>query len=230
MHWHLKPKLITLTLILFIMALEKHLILIACYGLSILLLHFIQKVPWRKTAKIIMTMIPFLIFMTLPLLVNSGFDFKDESTLMALSIVLKSILSVLLMRIATYGHPLHEIILILNELKLPQPIVHIFFLSTRYIFVIQKIILDLLTALKARNFKMKLNFFSLKVYGQIIGGMLVKSMEYGHKVNQAMIARGFNGALNTEILEQAQKKDFLFSASCFLWLLFLKGGFFYVQH
>ena len=177
-----------------------------------------------------MTMVPFLLLMTLPLLLSSGFDFKDESTLMAISIVIKSLLSIMLMRTATYGHPIHELIQVLNELKFPQPIVHIFFLSTRYIFVIENIIINLLAALKARNFKMKLNTFSIKVYGQITGGMLAKAMTYGHKVNQAMMARGFNGRFSTSFLKPPEKADFLFSALWFLWLGLLKGGFFYVQY
>jgi cobalt/nickel transport system permease protein len=90
--------------------------------------------------------------------------------------------------ILTLGHAMHE-------LKVPKKIVHLFFFTYRYVHVIHREYLRLVSAMKVRGFRPGTNMHTYKTYAHLVGMLLVKSADRAERVRNAMLCRGFRGKL-----------------------------------
>jgi cobalt/nickel transport system permease protein len=90
--------------------------------------------------------------------------------------------------ILTLGHALHE-------LWVPKKIVHLFFFTYRYVHVIHREYLRLLSAMKVRGFQPGTNMHTYKTYAYLVGMLLVRSADRAERVQKAMLCRGFRGRL-----------------------------------
>jgi len=81
----------------------------------------------------------------------------------------------------------------LSDLCVPSKIVHLIFLTYRYIHVINIEYRRLIKAAKIRGFHPGNNLHTYRTYAYLVGMLLVKSYERAERVRAAMLCRGFRG-------------------------------------
>jgi cobalt/nickel transport system permease protein len=81
----------------------------------------------------------------------------------------------------------------LSDLRVPSKIVHLVFLTYRYIHVINMEYRRLIKAAKIRGFHPGNNLHTYRTYAYLVGMLLVKSYERAERVRAAMLCRGFRG-------------------------------------
>ena len=119
----------------------------------------------------------------------------DEGVLYAARISIKSnaIMVMLIALVAstsilTLGHAMHE-------LRVPGKIVYLLFFAYRYIHVIHRQYLRLVSAMKVRGFRPGTNMHTYKAFACLVGMLLVRSCDRAERVRNAMLCRGFRGKL-----------------------------------
>ncbi len=119
-------------------------------------------------------------------LTRPGITLSAQMTLKSISILLIFMALVATMTFATLGYAL-------DRLHVSGKLVHLFLLTYRYIFVIEKEYRRLLRAARMRSFHPGTNLHSYKTYAYIIGMLFVRASARARRVHQAMICRGFKG-------------------------------------
>jgi cobalt/nickel transport system permease protein len=168
-------------------------------GLSIVLL---SRLPVKQLVRRLVPVNMFILFLWLflpftfvgePLFSAGPLVATHEGVLCASQISIKSN-AIMVMLIAlvtstpilTLGHAMHE-------LRVPKKIVHLFFFTYRYIHVIHREYLRLVSAMKVRGFRPGTNMHTYKTYAYLVGMLLVRSSDRAERVLNAMICRGFRG-------------------------------------
>jgi cobalt/nickel transport system permease protein len=90
--------------------------------------------------------------------------------------------------LSTLGHAMHD-------LKIPKKLVHLFFFTYRYIYVIHWEYLRLVGAMKVRGFRPGTNMHTYRSFAYLVGMLLVRSSDRAERVHNAMLCRGFRGTL-----------------------------------
>lgn len=81
----------------------------------------------------------------------------------------------------------------MSQLGIPDKLVHLFFFTYRYIFVIYDSYIKLKTAMLIRGFVPGTNIHTYRSYAYLVGMLLVKSSDRAKRVHNAMLCRGFTG-------------------------------------
>ncbi|MGD8513539.1 MAG: cobalt ECF transporter T component CbiQ [Deltaproteobacteria bacterium] len=130
-----------------------------------------------------------------------------EGVLYAARISIKSnaIMAVLISLVAstsllTLGHAMHD-------LKIPKKLVHLFFFTYRYTYVIHQEYLRLVNAMKVRGFRPGTNMHTYKTFAYLVGMLLVRSSERADRVHSAMLCRCFRGRLYSLSMFSLKPKD-----------------------
>lgn len=103
----------------------------------------------------------------------------------------------------------------LRHFALPEKLVHIFFLSFRYFQIIHAEYLRLREAMRVRCFRPRTDRRSYTAYAQLMGMLLVRSMDRAERVREAMLCRGYAGKLWVFDHFSFTREDVLFSAVFF---------------
>ncbi|AKL97239.1 cobalt ABC transport system permease protein CbiQ [Clostridium aceticum] len=140
---------------------------------------------------------PFLLLMTVPILVGGGLPISQERLQLALLLLFKSLSALLIMFIMFFSQPMPVLLNGLSHMKLPPFFISIVFLSWRYVFLLWEKLNQFYKALKARLFQPSFHTKSFKIYGEIMGGMVIRSIDSSEKIHKAMLSRGFNGKMPT---------------------------------
>ena len=112
----------------------------------------------------------------------------------------------------------------LRRLALPEKLTQIFFFTFRYFQLIHAEYLRLRDAMRARGFAPGVNLHSYRSYAQLMGMLLVRSLDRAERVREAMLCRGYDGTLRVFDHLAVQRQDVFFSLSfsmCCAALLFL---------
>ncbi|WP_078552989.1 cobalt ECF transporter T component CbiQ [Bacillus alkalicellulosilyticus] len=151
---------------------------------------------------------PFLLLMTLPLIFSNGWPINYGNISFALLIILKAVTSMTVMTIILDTQSTDQFINSLAQLKVPSIMITILLLAYRYVFLFLDDIQKMQLALKSRYFKGGIQISNLKTYGQITGGLLIKSINRSEKVYHAMASRCFTGSLCFEESRKIQRMDY----------------------
>lgn len=151
---------------------------------------------------------PFILLMTIPLVIGSGFPLDPERVSFASLIILKAVTAMTIMTILLHTQTQDQFINSLAHLKVPSIVITILLLSYRYVFLFIDDIQKMQLALKTRFFKGGIGIKSLKTYSHLTGFLLLKSLDRSENVYNAMAARGFNGSLRFGIARSLNKRDF----------------------
>lgn len=81
----------------------------------------------------------------------------------------------------------------LGDLHVPTKIVHLIFLTYRYVHVIHIEYRRLIKSVKIRGFHPGNNLHTYRTYAYLVGMLLVRSYERAERVRAAMLCRGFRG-------------------------------------
>jgi cobalt/nickel transport system permease protein len=145
-----------------------------------------------------------------PLLQLGPWAASQEGAWLALSIVVKAN-AVVLVLLALVG-TLEPVVLghALARLRVPEKLVHLFLFTVRYIGVLHDEYQCLRRAMRARAFVARSNFHTWRSLGQLLGMLLVRSLERSQRVVAAMKCRGFDGRFHLLSVQRWQRMDTLF--------------------
>ena len=163
---------------------------------------FVAKLPIRKVLSRLLIVNIFIFFLWLllpfttegsPLFSIGPLTASKAGILSAIMITLKSNAIILAfmallatMSVFTMGRAL-------SDLHVPPKIVHLIFLTYRYIHVIHVEYRRLTKSIKIRGFHPGNNLHTYRTYAYLVGMLLVKSYERAERVRAAMLCRGFQG-------------------------------------
>lgn len=217
-NWEIRSKLISLSIYVFgLMCLNKP-ILLACNYLFLLLILLTMGMKILEITKKTISIFPFLVLISLPIIFGAGFPIDYGRVEMALNISLKAINSISIMFIMFFTQDTNTLFKGLGNMRISKVLISILFLSWRYLFLLIENFSQLNRSLKSRLFKAKLNKNIFKIYSSIMGGMIIKSIDTSENVYKAMESRGFKGELYVGKAETIKKKDIL-KSSFFLILI-----------
>lgn len=117
---------------------------------------------------------------------RSGVLLAAQITLKSNAILLAFITMVATSSIAILGHAM-------NQLRIPDKMVHLLLMTYRYVFVIEQEYQRLLKAVKIRNFRPKTNMHTYRTYAYLVGMLFVRASARAERVHHAMLCRGFKG-------------------------------------
>lgn len=219
--WDPRIKILSLGIFLFGVAALKSipLVLIALITAIIFLkityipLHFIiSGIKW-----VVFFLAPFFVIMPFSYPGEAAFyiwrfPFAWEGLRIAALIFIKAI-AIVLTTYAIFGSARFDISMIaLQRLRCPKIIVQMLLFTYRYIFVFIEEMKRMDTAMRCRGFIMKTNMETLRVMGNFVGTLLVRSFERTSRVYKAMLSKGYQGEFHTMMVFNAGIKDFIKAA------------------
>jgi cobalt/nickel transport system permease protein len=145
---------------------------------------------------------------------KQGLWYAVRITLKSNAIVIALVSLITSTSILTLGHALHE-------MKVPQKIIHLFFFTYRYIFVIYREYVRLVEAMKVRGFQPRTNLHTYKTFAYMVGMLLVRSSERAERVHNAMVCRGFSGKFYSFSEFTLKRSDLLWVGLMVVCVLFL---------
>ncbi|SFH84483.1 cobalt/nickel transport system permease protein [Tindallia magadiensis] len=140
-------------------------------------------------------LIPFLGLMSLPLVFGAGIPPTPDRIEFAALIVLKALTAMTFTLFVFINQPVEEMLEALEHLKMPRIITTTIYLAYRYGFLFVQDMQTTLKALKSRLFQAQLSRYSLKIYGELFGGLFIKSINRSETVYRAMASRCFQGEM-----------------------------------
>jgi len=152
-------------------------------------------------------LLPFLALMSIPLLLGAGIPPTPERIELASLILLKALTAMTFTLYVFFNQPVEEMLEAMEHLKVPPAITAVIYLAYRYGFLFIQEMQTTLKALQARLFKAELSRQSLPVYGEVAGGLFIKSLNRSETVYRAMAARGFDGKIPIDRPRPVEKVD-----------------------
>ncbi len=153
------------------------------------------------------------------LLTFSGIDFLRfnlRGLSLALAIVGKACAVALLMEPLLATASLPRTVEGLTRLGVPEKVGQMILLAHRYIFVFLEEARRMATGMQVRGFQRRTSMQTLRVMGNYLGMLFVRSFERTHRVYDAMQARGYQGRFPAPAYFSVGKSDWLHTAC---WLL-----------
>jgi len=140
-------------------------------------------------------LIPFLALMSLPLIFSGGIPPAPDRVELAALIILKALTAMTFTLFVFTNQPVEEMLEAMEHLKMPAAITTTIYLAYRYGFLFIQDMQTTVRALKARLFNAQLSRYSLGIYGELSGGLFIKSINRSETVYRAMAARSFAGKM-----------------------------------
>ncbi|MBU8906362.1 cobalt ECF transporter T component CbiQ [Desertibacillus haloalkaliphilus] len=219
--WESRAKLIAAIVFIFgVISLQTTPIALLAYGISLVTTMAIG-ISLITLLKRYLLIAPFVLLMTIPLVIGGGFPIDPDRVEFASLIILKAITSMTVITIILETQTVEQFMTSLADLKVPPVMITVLLLSYRYVYLFLDDIQKMQLALKTRFFNGGISIKKLKVYGQLTGCLLIKSLDRSEKVFQAMQARGFNGILRFEKSRNLDKFDFLKSTLVLISMILL---------
>ena len=162
---------------------------------------------------VVLFLIPFLIIM--PLTYPGEADvFSWAGFRLALLIVVKAVAIVLTSYIMFTSARFVDSMTALKHLKCPAVFVQMLLFTYRYIFVFIDEMRRMDTAMKARGFIKKADSYTLKVLGNFVGTLLIRSFERTERIYKAMLSKGYQGEFHSMQTFSIVPTDYAKAAGC----------------
>ena len=177
---------------------------LTAYGLFftlLLILVRLSKLPYRTVFFRSLVEIPFVIFALLMPFFGTGekvsflgLDLYEEGIWAGAGIVAKGTIGVITAIILSATTSARELLLGLERLRVPAPLVNIATFMLRYLNVINDELGRMKIARESRGFETR-GIASWRILAQTIGALFIRSYERGERVYLAMLSRGYTGAM-----------------------------------
>ena len=177
---------------------------LTAYGLFftlLLILVRLSKLPYRTVFFRSLVEIPFVIFALLMPFFGTGekvsflgLDLYEEGIWAGAGIVAKGTIGVITAIILSATTSARDLILGLERLRVPAPLVNIATFMLRYLNVINDELGRMKIARESRGFETR-GIASWRILAQTIGALFIRSYERGERVYLAMLSRGYAGAM-----------------------------------
>ena len=189
---------------------------IACIVLYPLILFKLGKVPVKFIFKKVLFVLPIIIGLSA---INLIIDFSYLEIYFSVLLIFKCIFTLVgaLLLMVTTG--INNLAFGLKKLKIPNILIMQILMLHRYIILMMEECYRVKSAYELRTLGEK--SMTMKDYGQIIGQMLLKTIDRSEKVYEAMKLRGFEGDLYINSNKRAGCIDYLYLISCAVILIFL---------
>ncbi|MBU4311770.1 MAG: cobalt ECF transporter T component CbiQ [Candidatus Omnitrophica bacterium] len=165
----------------------------ALYGLALLILLAVSKVPSSFVFKKTLIVIPFVALVALSIPFMKG---KDGLALFT-GILIKSYLSIFCMTMLTSTTKFPRLLKAMERMKVPSIFIMIMSFMYRYLFVLIDEFHRMQRARDSRSLGRVGRWDTVKVLSNIIGVLFVRSYERAERVYLSMCSRGFNGEIKT---------------------------------
>lgn len=175
--------------------------------INVIMLMLVLLLPWGSTGT--------------PLVELGGWSYGRDGLAMALLMTLKANAIMLWMVALLSGMELTVVGHALAHLRVPEKLVHLLLMTVRYIDLLHAEYTRLRGAMKLRGFVPRTDVHTMRVYGFLVGMLLVRGTERAHRVLAAMKCRGFHGRFYLLDHFAWTRRDFGLSAAGSLFLLML---------
>ena len=204
------------------------------YGLLLLILIVLSKIPMVYILKRCLVVVPFILMTSLFLpfwkqeeiislfsIGNLQINVTAAGWLMFKGVMIKGILSVLCLILLTASTPFPQLLAALEDLKFPRLITMILSFMYRYIFLIEDEALKMWRAMKSRcaGGSSKLQ---LKAMANMVGILFIRSFERGETVYLAMCSRGYDGTVRQSNNFGLKRRDMAFLVNIIFALISIK--------
>ncbi len=147
--------------------------------------------PFLQLLKKLSVLIPFLALMSIPLIFGGGIPLSPDRIEFAALIVLKALTAMTFTLFVFINQPIEEMLEAMEHLKMPSIITTTIYLAYRYGFLFIQDVQTTMRALKSRLFQAQVSRYSLGIYGELFGGLFIKSINRSETVYRAMRSRSF---------------------------------------
>jgi cobalt/nickel transport system permease protein len=158
-----------------------------------------------------------------PLLTIGSWSYSRDGLQLALIMTLKAnaimtwmIALLASLELTVLGHAL-------VHLRVPEKLAHLLLLTVRYMDVLHGEYLRLVAAMKVRGFSPRTNWHTMRVYGYLVGMLLMRGTDRAHRIVSAMKCRGFTGRFHLLDHFALTRRDLAFGFGFALFLTALVG-------
>lgn len=95
----------------------------------------------------------------------------------------------------------------LRALRVPDVLNQMFVMTGRYVFLLRDEARRLQDAMRARAFRAGSNRHTWRSYGNLIGMLLVRALDRAHRIEEAMMCRGYDGRFPSTPLPAPTVRD-----------------------
>ncbi|NBG87100.1 energy-coupling factor transporter transmembrane component T family protein [Isachenkonia alkalipeptolytica] len=148
--------------------------------------------PWKFLIRKLGLPLPFLLFMSIPLMLGEGFPVSADRLIFAYQLITKGLGVFMLLIILTYTQEEVQLVEGIRQLPIPKTLSAVLLLSFRYIHVWTATLKKTYRSSVSRGFEKSWHPSTLKVYGEIMGAMILRSMDQSQRVHRTMVSRGFS--------------------------------------
>lgn len=191
--WEVRTKLVTCIAIAFLLVPVKKPMILGGYTVFLLILFLSARISLRRVLKRLLLLFAFLTAFSVPVLLSGGFPPSPARVDIMLLLTFKAVCTVFLMFMIIFTQPTQLLFNGIGNMHLPDKLVSVLFLSWRYVFLFGEKLSQTHKALHSRLFQGGMSMRVYKTYGEIIGGLFVKSIDGSERVYKAMISRGYTG-------------------------------------
>ncbi len=165
-----------------------------CLAAGLFLAMSIAGIPLRYLLVRLMFFLPMILGLAIAVPASNGFAKGWD---VAATVLMRGTLSFMGVRWLVNVTPFDRLLLAMRKLGLPQTLAAILSFMYRYIFVVFDELQRMREARRARSFSKRGMFVAWKSNAQLIGMLLIRSMDRAERVHGAMCARGFDGEIRT---------------------------------
>jgi cobalt/nickel transport system permease protein len=230
--WDPRFKIFSLGLFVLGVALIKTIPLSAIALVIALLLVWLAGLPAHFVAGgvkwAILFLLPFFIIMPLSYpgedaIRLAGLPFAWEGLRLAVLIVIKAV-AIVLTAYSIFGSCRFDVsMLALQRLKCPKIIVQMLLFTYRYVFVFLAEMQRMETAMRARGFIKRTDLRTLRVIGNFIGTLLIRSFERTERIYKAMLSKGYQGEFHSLTTFKSVGNDWVKASLIIVLVLLLMG-------
>jgi cobalt/nickel transport system permease protein len=152
--------------------------------------HTLAHVPMSYLFRRLSLFLPMMLLLSISLPFSQGFERGWE---MMVAILFRSTLAFLTMLWLVNVMPFDQLLITLRRFWVPEVLIALLSFMYRYIFVLWDELDKMRVARRARSFGQGRTIHQWKVSAQLIGMLLIRSMERAERVHSAMCARGWDG-------------------------------------
>ncbi|MDF2535776.1 MAG: cobalt transporter, inner rane subunit CbiQ [Bacillales bacterium] len=161
------------------------------FGFVILLCH---RIPLRFVWKRFLFIIPFFVISAILLVFVEGYSGFLKAQMYTGRLLFVAIIMTFMM----YKTSNEALIKSFQQLRVPSIFIELAFFTLRFMDVFKIEIQNMFLSIRSKGFKTG-NFFSMKtvkIYGHLLGSMLVRSLQRSERIYLGMQSRGYSGTIN----------------------------------
>ena len=222
--WDPRLKIFSLGMFILTVALIKSLPLSGAALVAAVILVWLAALPASFVAGgvkwVLLFLLPFFVIMpfSYPGAVDTGWRFLGlpfawEGLRLACLIVLKA-LAIVLTAYAMFGSNRFDVsMLALQRLRCPKILVQMLLFTYRYVFVFLGEMQRMEVAMRARGFVKRTDRKTLRIVGNFVATLLIRSFERTERVYKAMLSKGYQGEFHSLVTFEASGADWLKAAA-----------------